>query len=76
MTDIILESERLLIRPLNINELICIKNNRADKLVTHILPGALSEAVLLAIKKKIVIPLNSDDVFLYQFYMAFSNQFQ
>ncbi len=53
MINTIVESDRLLIKPLSIDELICIKNNKADKLDIPVLPGALSDAVLSAITKKI-----------------------
>jgi ribosomal-protein-alanine N-acetyltransferase len=49
----ILKSERLLIRPLSIKELFCIKNNNVDALKTTVWPGTLSDVVLSAITKKI-----------------------
>lgn len=50
---IILESERLLIRPLSISELSHIKNDEAELLKISILSNSVSDAVITAITKKI-----------------------
>ena len=49
----ILESERLFLRSLSIDELMNIENNKAGLLETGVLPEALSDIVLSAITKKI-----------------------
>lgn len=48
----VLESERLLLRPLPINELLYIKDNKAHLLDVPVLPEALSDDVITAITKK------------------------
>ena len=48
-----LESERLLLKPLSFNELLSINNNEIDDIETHIESEAIYDFVKVAISKKI-----------------------
>ncbi|MCY6370701.1 GNAT family N-acetyltransferase [Clostridium ganghwense] len=53
MSKKVLKSERLVLKPLSFNELLCIKNNMIESIETSIELEAISDVVKLAISKKI-----------------------
>jgi predicted acetyltransferase len=71
----ILESERLILKPLSVNELLKINNNEMDTMETSIESEALLESVKSAISKKIPkIQKVSEDVHEWYTYWIIINK--